>query len=256
MNEADAPLIPPEGEEDPAAAAPGAPPMGAEEDPGMGDDVHPRMIPGTDEESAELPATGAEQAELEQVVAKVLMLIHGKKSRDRVLQQIHDPELTVAQAVGRTAVALLTTIAGQKEAVTREPLSESVLHEALGYVVPELLKVGIAAGIFPFDDPDDEEPGAGNTPFDKQARLATLEAVKVYGERELAGPNAQRRSNEAQDDWARGVAQEVQSGQADPEYMSMAREALTPQGGGQAPPATDDAPLIDAEEPSDGSELE
>lgn len=253
MNEAEAPLIPPEGEEDPAAAAAGMP----AEDPGMGDDVRPRVIPGTDEQSAEMPATDAEQSELEQVVAKALMVVHGRKSRDRVLQQIHDPELTVAQAVGRTAVSILSTIAGQKEAVTREPLSESVLHEALGYVVPELLKVGVAAGIFPFDDPDDEEPGGGNTPFDKQARLATLEAVKSYGERELSGPNAERRSGEAQDDWARGVAQEVQSGQADPEYMQMARGALAPQGGEQAPPAGEgDAPLIDAEEPTDGTELD
>lgn len=252
MNEA--PLIPAEGEEDPNAAP--APAMA--EDTSLGEDVRPRLIPGTDADSAELPATDKEQAELEQAVAKALMFIHGRKSRDRTLQAIHDPELSVAQAVGRTAVAILTTIAGQKQAVTREPLSESVMHEALSYVVPELLKVGVAAGIFPFDDPDDDAPGGGNTPFDKQARLATLEAVRFYGERELAGPDGTRRSAEAQDEWARGVAQEVQGGQADPEFMQMVDGARGPRGAAPAPAAAaeEDAPLIDTEEAGDGSELE
>lgn len=229
-----APLIPMEG---------GAPP----EDPDMGENVRPRLIPGTDKDTAELPATDAEQADVEQVVAKALMLIHGKKSRDRTLQSIHDPELTVAQAVGRVAVNVLTTIAGQKQAISREPLSESVMHEALGYVIPELLKVGVAAGIFPFDDPDDDEPGTGNTPFDKQVRLATLEAVKAYGEKQLGSPEGARRSSEAQDEWARGVASEVQGGTADPEYTQMAQGALAP----QAPDAAGQ-PLI-PEESTDGT---
>lgn len=233
----------------PAEAGQGAPPQG--ESAGMGEDVRPRMIPGTDADTAELPATDAENGDLEQVVSKALMVIHGRKSRDRVLEQLHDPDLTVAQAVGRVAYAVLSTIAGQKQATTREPLSESILHEALGYVVPELLKVGVAAGIFPFDDPDDDEPGAGDGDFDKQARLATLEAVKVYGEQQLRSPEGGRRSGEAQDEWARGVAMEVQGGQADPEYTQMAQGALAPGGGSGG-----EQPLVPMEEQGNGSELE
>jgi hypothetical protein len=209
----------------PEAAAPAGP---------TGADVRPQLIPGgAPPDGAEVAASPGEQAELDQVVNKALFMIHGRKSRADTVKMLHDPNRSVAEVVGNAAFRILSTISDQKNASTREPVSESVLEEAASYVVPELLEVGIAAGLFPIDPPDPgaEEVGAGNAEFDKQVQLALLEAVKAYGESELRSDRGPRRTEEAQNEWARGIAQEVQNGTADPEYMQVARSALAPPGG-------------------------
>jgi hypothetical protein len=192
--------------------------------------VRPRLLPGTDETSGEFAAAPSEQAELEQVVDKAMRMIHGRDSRDQTLRALHDPSATVAETVGRAAYRVLSAVSDQKRATTKEPVSETVLQEAAGYVVPELLKVGIAAGLFPIEDDSESRDEVGDTDseFDEQVRLAMLEATKAYGENELRGPNGARRSEEAQDEWTRGVAQEVSSGSADPEFMQMAQSQLAP----------------------------
>jgi hypothetical protein len=184
-------------------------------------DVRPRLIPGTDQTEGEVPATPQDEADLDQTVNKALLMIHGRKSRDQILKSLHDPNGTVAEVVGRLTVQILMSVSDQKRASGGQPLSEEVLQEAAGYVVPELMKVGCAAGIFPFDDPDSDEPGAGTTEFDKQVKMAILEAVKFYGEKVLKEPGAQQRSEEAGNEWAAGVAQEVDGGHADPKFMQM-----------------------------------
>lgn len=184
-------------------------------------DVRPRLIPGTDQTEGEVPATPQDEADLDQTVNKALLMIHGRKSRDQILKSLHDPNGTVAEVVGRLTVQILMNVSDQKRASGGQPLSEEVLQEAAGYVVPELMKVGCAAGIFPFDDPDSEEPGAGTTEFDKQVKMAILEAVKFYGEKVLKEPGAQQRSEEAGNEWAAGVAQEVDGGHADPKFVQM-----------------------------------
>ena len=161
---------------------------------GSGEPVRPRLIPGTDQTEGEIPATPQDEADVQQTVDKALRMIHGRQSRDQILKTLHNPEGTVAQTVGKLTFDLLMTVSKQKEAGGGAPLSEDVLREAAAYVVPELLKVGCAAGIFPFDDPDNENPGEGNDEFNKQVRLAMAEAVKVYGEQVLKSPNAEQRS--------------------------------------------------------------
>lgn len=194
--------------------------------------LRPRLNPGTDQQGGEVEASPGEQAELDQVVIKALKMIHGRESRDATLKTLHDPSLTVPEVVGRAAYRVLSSVSDQKRATTKEPVSEDVLQEAAGVVVPELLKVGIAAGIFPIEDDSETREEVGNTEseFDRTARLAMLEATKAYGENELRGPNAERRTLDAQDDWAQGISEEVQAGQADPEYMDIARTALAPAG--------------------------
>jgi hypothetical protein len=190
----------------------------------QGADVRPRLIPGSDQTEGEVPASQQDQAILEQVISKAMTMVHGRKSRDAVLNVLHNPKATVAEVVGKATTNILMTISDQKAAADGQPLDESTLQEAASYLVPELMTVGCAAGIFPFDAPnDDSEPGAGNKPFDTQVRLAMLEAVKAYGERELRKPTGQARSERAANEWARGVRDEVMGGTADPEFMKMAR---------------------------------
>lgn len=213
--------------------------------------VRPRLVPGSDQTDGEAPATPQDQAELDQVVKKALYFIHGKKSRDEVLKQLHDPSMSVAEAVGRTAFNILMTVSDQKNAVTKEPVDEQVLKEAAGYVIPELMTVGCVAGIFPFDAPPDggagqEEVGKGKTEFDRQCGLALLEATKIYGEKVLRGDQGAQRSQDAQDQWAHGVQQEVHGGQADPQFMA----AINQMRGGSAPDPGSDAPSAPAPAPA------
>ncbi|MGH7106184.1 MAG: hypothetical protein ACREFT_06720 [Acetobacteraceae bacterium] len=193
---------------------------GGQGDPsGDGSDVRPRLIPGTDADSGDIPASPQEDQDLQQTVAKALMMIHGRKSRAAILTLLHNPNGTVAQVVGRAAFNILSTIAGQKKAVTNQPLDDDTLHEALGYVVPELMLVGCTAGIFPFEPPPDNspmDPGQGNTEYDRQCRLACIEATKLYGESILKSPQGPQRTEQAQNDWAAGIQKDAQSGNLDP----------------------------------------
>jgi hypothetical protein len=197
--------------------------------------VKPRLIPGSDEQG-EIAASPEEEAVLDQVVSKAMTMIHGRKSRDAVIQSLHNPREEVAAVVGRVGANILMAVSEQKGVATGVPVDPEILREAAGYVIPELMQVGVAAGIFPFEAPDDdaEEVGAGTTEFDQQSRLAMLEAVKVYGESQLRQPGSQAKSEAAGDEWARGISQEVQDGTADSQYMAVARPTnLINDGGAQ-----------------------
>lgn len=195
--------------------------------------MRPRLIPGTDQTRGNVPASPQEQDDFRQLMIKAGQIIHGRASRDAVLNSLHQPDKTVAQAVGSTAAQILMTVDGQKQAVTRTPLSPELLKEAARYVIPELMDVGISAGLFPLRPPPggaasntdgsgngrDQGPGAGSDVYNREIRMAMLEATKVYGQAQLNGPNAKQLTANAQDDWAANVRQEVQSGTADPSYM-------------------------------------
>lgn len=194
--------------------------------------LKPRLIPGSDETDAELDASPQEQADLEQFVSKAMMMIHGQKSRDQTVQALHNPRDPMPQTIGRITANIIETIAKQKAAADQQPVDKDLMREAAGYVVPELVEVASAAGLIDMEVPQEGEVGGGDTPFDELVRLSMLEAVKAYGERKLREPGAEAEVEAAGDEWAQQVAAEVQSGQADPEYMAMARpQQLIPTGG-------------------------
>jgi hypothetical protein len=198
-----------------------------------------------------VPASAQEQQDLQQTLLKAGQMIHGRASRDAVLNSLHAPNMTVAQAVGQTAAQVLMTVNGQKQAVTKAPLSNDVLQEAARYVIPELVDIGISAGIFPLKPPPggaatntdgpgngkDQGPGVGSDPYNRTIRMAMLEATKVYGEAQLKGPNAQQLTANAQDEWASNVRKEVQNGTADPKYMAMVQPRTQQQQPQQGAPA-------------------
>jgi len=231
-------------------AQPSAPPVPTDQAAGTGPapgdpeatpdgEPRPRLIPGTDAQSGDVPASRGEEADLRQAVTKALYMIHGRQSRDAVLSSMHNPNETISQAVGRTAAHILMTVEDQKKASGAGPIDHEVLKEAASYVLPELLQVGISAGLFNLRPPAGEAdgapapaatdeasgPGVGTDAYNKVLRMAMLEATKVYGEKQLQGPNAKQLTEQAQNDWARGVAQEVQDGTASPQYMKMVGRA-------------------------------
>lgn len=218
------------------AAPPGAPPPDSGDPGASGDDIHPRLIPGSDATSGLVPASPQEQQDLQQTLIKAGNMIHSRQSRDQVLSSLHDPQATVSQAVGRTAASILMTIDGQKQAVGQGALDHDVLMEAAKHVIPELMDIGISSGIFPMKPPPasasndpSQGPGVGSDPYNRAIRMALLEATKIYGQQQLQRPDAHVLTQQAQNDWADGVRREVASGTASPKYMAIAR----PQSQGQ-----------------------
>lgn len=221
------------------AAGPGQPPQGAQPPPNAGPppdvsadqpaagDVRPRLIPGTDATSGDIPATPAEQKDLEQTLIKAGNMIHSRASRDQVLASLHDPSGTVSQAVGRTAAHILMTIDGQRQATGAGPLDHDVLKEAAAHVIPELMDVGISAGLFPIKPwegkGDGGTVGVGADPYNREIRMAMLEATKIYGEAQLRRPDAAQLTEQAGNDWADNVRKEVSDGSASPAYMAKVR---------------------------------
>lgn len=175
--------------------------------------------PGMEQEASgeEVPATPEEEAQLEQAVTKIDTYIHGRKSRDAVLDQLNQRDLEIPAAVGRVAAQIVTTVAEQAKANGVE-LSNDVLQYAGAHAVEELMEVGTAAGFFKIDEDSPE--------YNELLQLALMEGYKAHGEKLLAGPDADRISAEAQDTWATEAAKEVDAGTADPEYLQAV-------GGGQ-----------------------
>ena len=216
----------------PNAGSPAAPGPDTSEPPQAGD-VRPRLIPGTDATSGNVPASAAEQADLRQLLVKAGNMIHSRASRDQVLSSLHDPQSTVAQAVGRTAAGILMAASSQKQATGAGPIDTDVLKEAAAHVIPELMDVGISAGIFPIKPSPGGGPdgsvGVGTDPYNREIRMAMLEATKAYGEAQLQRPDAANLKEQAGNEWAQNISHEVANGTASPAYMAIARP--NPQGG-------------------------
>jgi hypothetical protein len=189
--------------DDPGLRATGIP-------PGMEGDVGPDQV----------PASPDEETQYQQAESKAMRMIHGRKTRDRVIDLLNDEKVPVQQAVGRAAEQIVMTIADQAKAAKVE-LSNDLLMNLGVQVTKELLDVGIAGGFFPLKE--------GTPEYEKTLQLAVLEGVKAHGEKVLAGPDGAKASEEAQNHWAGQVAQEVDDGTADPEYLQMARGGGQPQ---------------------------
>lgn len=193
---------------------------------------------GTDEPTA----TPQDEQQLEQAVTKMRRMVHGRSSRNQVIDQLNDKDVPVPQAVGRTAAGIVGTIEQQAKA-SGIALDNSVLVELGMHTVQELLEVGIAGGFY-------KGLKEGTPQYEEVAKLAMLEGAKSHGEKILAGPGAQKASEQAQDYWAQQIAQEVDNGTADPRYLAAARS-----GPGQPNAAQSGRDLIPTgaeEEPVDG----
>lgn len=179
--------------------------------------------PGMEAEVGEgqVPASPEEETQYQQAETKMMRMIHGRETRDRVIDILNDRDVPVQQAVGRAASQIIGAIHDQARAAKVE-LSNDLLMNLGLETVKELLDVGIAGGFFPINE--------GTPEYENVLKMAMLEGVKAHGEKILASPDGKKLSEDAQNHWANEVAKEVDAGTADPEYLQMAR-------GGQAQPA-------------------
>lgn len=181
----------------------------------------PGMSPAMFDEVDETTVLPQEQAQYDQIVNQAMRMIHGERSRDKVLEQINRPEMPVYQAVGRTAAMMAQAITQKAKTSGQELSPDAVWHAGADVIVPEIMIVGVESNIFPFKQ-DSEE-------FQTQMEMAFLEGNKVYGEQMLQGPDAQRFSQEAQDFYTEQIALEADEGTLAPGF----REGLIggPEGG-------------------------
>jgi hypothetical protein len=176
--------------------------------PAPAQEPHPTGLPvGTTEadfeDVDENTVTREEQAQYDQFVTRALKLIHSKKTQAPLLEQLNQKDLTVPQAVGRAAAMMASALAEQAKAAKVDLSPDVVFHATADYIVPELFEIGEAAKIFPAVEQE-------------HINQAFLEAQKFYGEALLQGPDAEKLSAQAQDLYAHKVAEEIDSGAADP----------------------------------------
>lgn len=186
-------------------------------DPSVVGDLRATGVPpGMEDQigAAEVQASPEEEAQLEQAATKIRRMIHGRKSRDYVVDMLNDHNVPVPQAVGRVAAQMVETIKEQASAGKVE-LDDELLMNVGVITAKELLDVGIAGGFYPLKE--------GTPEYDEALQQAVLEGVKAHGERVLASPKGAKLSEEAGSVWAQKVAEEVDAGTADPEYLAMAR---------------------------------
>lgn len=167
------------------------------------------VMPG--ERPDEMPDPAAvdpqEQAVYDQLMIKAMDTIHGPKSSPAVLAHMNQKDLTVPEAVGRTAAWLLGAI-GSSAKSAKQAIPPDVAFHATAEIVQELYEFGAAAKIFPQESLNPETV--------EQAWLHALD--DRYGD-ELKTPEGQQAMREAQDIFARGIAVESDADALDPDFM-------------------------------------
>lgn len=154
-----------------------------------------------------------EQAQYDQIVEKAATFIY--KNPEKVVQSMNQKDLPVHQAVGRTLANVMKMVESSAKSA-KVKLSPEAMFGAGEEVAGMLMELGTKAKVLPLDEnsPEYEQVGA----------MAMMEAAKAFGEDMLASPQAKQYSEEAQDQWAHGVAQEVDDGTADPQYMQQVQQ--------------------------------
>jgi hypothetical protein len=180
------------------------------------------VMPGQDREPEEMDPEAvdpAEQQVYDQLMVKAMETIHGQKSSPAVLAHMNQKDLTVPEAVGRTASWLLGAISGSAKAA-KQPIPPDVAFHAAAEIVQELYEFGAAAKIFPKE--------ALNPETVEQAWLHTID--DRYAE-ELQTPEGKAAMREAQDLFAQGIAVETDAGALDPQFGAGPERELVAAGG-------------------------
>ena len=166
------------------------------------------------EDDPETP-TAEEQSLYNRFVTRSIGFIHGEETENQVLEMMNQPGDPVHVNVGRTAAKVVQLIQ-QSAQSSGQRIPEDVLYGAGQEIVADLLETGVEAGIFPFKVDSKE--------YDQALELSFLEAVKVYGEDLLAGPDGEQVSREAQDTYAAEVAREADAGEVDAEFAKAIQQ--------------------------------
>lgn len=174
-----------------------------------------------------------EQGQYEQFVVNALKFIHGPEGRDVVIDHMNQKDLSVPEAVGRTAAFIAMRVSESAKAQGAELSPDAVFHAGTE-IVEELMEVGARARILPIDWPGgDEEP-----PPETQELIEQAFAIGVheYGKQFVQTEEGQALAGEAGTFYAQQVAKEADAGTADPQFMGRnspvaqgVRRALVPE---------------------------
>lgn len=155
-----------------------------------------------------------EQAQYTQVIKQAGNALYNDPKA--VIAAINHTDQPIHEQVGRL-VAQIGIAIEQKARAAGDEISPDVLFHAGDEVVGMVLDLAIQAKIIQLDPESDE--------YQKVHGLCMMEAEKVIGDRLLKDPQkAELAKDEAGNEWARRIGEEVDSGQADPEFVKMAEQ--------------------------------
>lgn len=167
---------------------------------------------GLDPES-ETP-TPREQALYDSVVNKAIAFVSSPENDQVLADMLQNPRGTTAENVGKATAFVVRSIgeAAKSQGVEIPPDVMMGAGEEVTEVMME--QASKAYGVIDENDPK----------YDATLNQAFLEAVKAYGEAELAGPNAAQLTSEAQDAMVRGIAAEADAGTLDPNFLQAVQQ--------------------------------
>lgn len=215
------------------------------QDQAAGSDSDPRPV-GTqqDAQNAKLaqngdspmnrvPATPEEQAQYTQLVTRFVLMISdmrpgptGKSPVDLALEQLNNPKLSVAQAVGYTTAQIIFILHNGAKAQKVQYDPDVLFHGADECIVATYL-LGLARGIFkgmpPFKGLSDNQD---SYPFE-QSEVTVIAHAKLYAVQrfgKLMEQNGQISPNEKQqaiDFWHQQVTREIKNHEVDDTVMKQ-----------------------------------
>jgi hypothetical protein len=142
---------------------------------------NPNPTPGpTPDADGSIKATPAEQAQYNQMLTRAKLFIHGKQSRDAVINMLNVPGQPAYENIGRATANIVQMIEGTAQKGGQQ-LSQDVLVHGGMAIVQDLMTVAKTAGILGKITPDQ---------LPHLFQLSVLAAVKNYGNTMIQAGNA------------------------------------------------------------------
>lgn len=179
-------------------------------------------------EETESEAGPEEQAFYDQFVLKAMEFIHGPKSSRAVMKHLNQKDMSVPEAVGRTAAFVAEQI-GESIKAAKQPMFPDAMFDASQEIVEELLEFGAASKIFPIEWPQDDEE-LSQEQSDLAAQAVSL-AAHYYGENFVKTQDGKAAQPAAQNAYLSGIAREADAGTLDPDFAAQHGQATTVQEG-------------------------
>lgn len=161
--------------------------------------------------------TPEEQQFYDTFLNKAFEFIHGPKSSRAVIQHLNQKDMSVQEAVGRTAAMIAKNIVDSAKMANVKVVPEAIFGAA-PEVIEELFDIGHRAGIFPIDWPEDDKAEL-SPEQEKMAQDAFALAAQHYGDDLLKSGDAGAISADAQTQVLRQVQAEQKAGTANPDFM-------------------------------------
>lgn len=160
-----------------------------------------------------------EQSQYDQFVVHALKFIHGPESRDAIIDHMNQPDLSVPEAVGRTAAFIAMRVSESAKAQGAELSPDAVFHAGTE-IVQELMEVGARAKVLPIEWPEPDANGEVTLPPETEELLEQAFAVGVheYGKQIVQTEDGKALAEEAGNFAATQVAKEADAGTLDPEF--------------------------------------